>query len=230
MVNSELKIRGGDLSLEQLRTLDNVDVTIDAFDAEFPVLHRFGDSSLTLTNGGTAEMDGVTDIDGSSFFVHDGVTLSLPAATHYDARSTGNSQTRVFRADGQGAVLDLGNLTYIVNGTHYNSRTLVQAINGGEIDLSQVVEIRDKPEGDGRVRAVDVVADGTGSLVRLDALVNMVDHWGTSGGTSHNARWSTLNAINGGSITAPSLKNSPGYRCQYRQPVSVGKCRTGQFR
>ena len=132
-------------------------------------------ASVTLSGGGTADLDNAGQINGASFFVNDGVTLSLPAATTYLHASTGNSQTRTFRARGSGSLLDLSTLTGITNGSHWNSEISIEALTGGQIDLGSVTQIVDNAGGDTREREVWLTSDGVGSQIDLTALATFED-------------------------------------------------------
>jgi len=171
--------------------------TVDGVHADLGAVTYLGGASVTLRNGGTADLSSAADIHGASFLVSGGVTLALPAAGVYYHASSASNQTRTFRAEGEGSVLDLANLTAIVNGDHYNSDINIEALSGGTVDLRGVTEIRDTDFGDTRVSRVRVYADGADSLVNLAALVHFHDQNGDE--------LSTLGAVNGGEARVPNL-------------------------
>ncbi len=177
--------------------------------AAFPMLTTLRFGSVSLANGGTVDLPLVSDIDGASFFVSGGVTLALPSVSSYSHQSTGSFQVRTWRVEDVGSRLDLSQLTTITNGTHYATRLSVEALYGGTIDLSGVISIIDPSSGDTRRRSVDVLADGAGSTIRLDALTTMTDANGTASGDV-DGRWSTLTARDGGTIAAPLLVSLQG--------------------
>ena len=72
-------------------------ITADSKAIDLGGLTSFAGDSLTLINGGTADLHNVTDITSASFDVHDGVRLSLPSATSYTASTDTQSWCSVSR-------------------------------------------------------------------------------------------------------------------------------------
>ena len=114
-----LELSGQNISFPQLTSAESATIVIRGVQADLSHLTSLTGSSLTVTDGGTATLDAVTNINGSNFWVYDGVTLALPAATSYSHASTGNEQTRTWRAEGADSVLSLPNVTTITGGSHY---------------------------------------------------------------------------------------------------------------
>ncbi len=198
-----LPISGSARSFPALTSIFGTSVVVDSVAATFPVLTSLRAGTLTLANGGTANLDAVTNIDGQSLLVSGGVTLALPGVTNYSHASGDNNQHRTFRATGVGSVLDLGNVTNITGGTHYNSRLAIEALSGGVLNLSKVTQINDPGSGDTRWRRIDVFADGAGSQIDLSQLVNFIDVFGTA--SSGDSIWSSLVGANGGRVQAERL-------------------------
>jgi hypothetical protein len=147
--------------------------------------------------GATASFQatGPAIIDGANLHASAGGKIDLSTATSYAHAGTGNSQHRTLRAEGVGALIDLSQVTSITGGTHYNSRLFLQALSGGQLDLRNVASIMAPSEGDLRHRSIDVVADGVGSQIRLDALTEYTDKNAYDFG---DGRYSTLTARGGG--------------------------------
>ncbi len=166
-----------------------------------------------------------TAIDGASFFVSGGAHLSLPAATSYSHFSTASSQVRHLQADGAGSVLDLSSVKSITNGTNYGSQIYVDALAGGLVDLSGVMQIADGSGGDTRVRTVVITANGSSSAVKLNALASFTD--ADSGDTSltGDAAYSRLDAY-GGTIATPNLTTATGI---YIDEDATGSVNTSQI-
>ena len=142
--------------------------------------------------------------------MHDGVTLSLPAATSYVHASTGDNQTRRWRADGAGSTLDLSNLRTISGGTHFNSDLRIDAAEGGQIDLGQVDQILDPNSGDLRRRAVEVRADGAGSTIDLTSLTFVEDRDTVKRSGYNDGDYSVLSATDGATLSIPNATNLHG--------------------
>src|SRR5262249_30601673 len=64
------------------------------------------------------------------------------------------------------------------------------------------------PTGDQNYRAINVSADGQGSVVNLSALTSFVDNY--AGSTTGGNRYSTLTATHGGTVLAPLLTTLTG--------------------
>ena len=212
----------GTLPVAKIATFENSQATLSAIDPGFAAMTSAGGSafvvsgiavnlstvtdlnhgSVTLTNGGTVDVSNVSNIDGAGFFVSDGVTLSLPAATTYSHVPTASNQTRSFRVEGSGSVLDLSNLTSITNGASFGSDITIDALTGGAIDLGGVTQIIDPSAGDTRARSTRVTADGFASTINLQALATFED-------VNADER-STLTPRNGGSILAGLLTDLQG--------------------
>jgi subtilase family serine protease len=186
-------------------SLDNAtdtEVSVTRARAEFPVLTTLKYGSLTLSRGASLDVPELLDIDGASLYAGAGTEIRVPKATSYAHAGTGSSQHRVLRAEGVGAVIDLSNVTTITGGTSYNNRLFVYALSGGQVDLRDVASIMDPSAGDLRHRSIDVVADGVGSQIRLDALTEYTDNNAYDFG---DGRYSTLTARGGGTVQAPNL-------------------------
>ena len=173
--SSRLRFSDDDRVFPSLTDGNGTEVTADGVRLEFPVLESLRGGGLTLQAGGTFEAERLSDIDGASFAVADGVTLRLPAASQYRHASTANRQTRSWVVDGPGSLLDLGQLTRVVGGTHLGSQLQIESTGGGRIDLGGVSEIVDGPDGDPRQRAVTVLVEGSGSEIALDSLRHFQD-------------------------------------------------------
>ena len=164
----------GILPLDRITTLTDgrADLVGNAF--QFPVLTSAVRTQWFVSGVGTTiALPQLANIDGASFDIRDGVTLTLPLPTTYDF-STGSTVVRSWLVSA-GGQLQLPNLQTITNGQGLNTDMLIQATAGGQIDLSGVTQITDPASGDLRQSGIDVFADGTGSLVALPGLQNFID-------------------------------------------------------
>ncbi len=145
------------------------------------------DSGASLTASGIDARftaTGSATINGANLFALNGGIISLPFATSY-AAGTQNFADRTFRAQGPGSLLDLSTLTSLTGGGGIFAELFIEALGGGQVNLSGVSTI---PSGN-----VQVLADGAGSTVDLSALASFTD-------TNPNGT-SSLEARNGGAIT-----------------------------
>ena len=191
-----------------MRVVDGTVIDVENAAVSYPALQKLTEATLTLSEGGTAQLDAVRDLDGTSLYVNDGVTLSLPSVTHYDGSSTGNSQYRRFQVTGENSRLLLNNLTYVVNGSHYNSRIYLEALAGGKLEASGLVHIEDTNVGDSNYRSVHLTADGENSSIDVSSLESITDRNATV--SNGNGRWSTLSASNGGMLLTDELREVTG--------------------
>lgn len=203
MINGSVSISGSDQLFPSLTLATGTFFIIDGVHADLSQVIDFNRSSVTLTGGGTTDLSSAAAIDGASFAVNDGVTLSLPAATSYAHGSTQNNQTRTWHAQGAGSSLELANVVSITGGGLYGSKMAIEALDGGAIDLGAVALITDTAGGDARQRQVRVVADGPGSVIDLTSLATVDD-------LDIDLR-SVLSVSGGGSIDAPILADLTGF-------------------
>ncbi len=218
---------GGEVRIPKLTQADGLNIELDATGV-IPIgqLTRFDGGRILVSNtnkafnglveatdtdievvGGSGNFPALKYIDGNSLLVSGGGVLSLPLVTTYSHGSTGNNQQRVLQAKGASSRLELPNAQLISGGTHYNSRIFVNALEGGFVDLSKVTQIADLSTGDLNFRSIDVSANGTGSLVRLDELSTYIDNYGSD---LSNGMYSTLSAKLGGEVRIPKLTQADG--------------------
>ena len=200
----------GTITAPRLSSLTGVNISLTApsgltVDAIETV--RFG--QLTLSGTGTSYLfPNLRDVDGTNFTISGGATATFPAVTSITNGITFDHQTRTIQVTGAGSLLDLGNLTTITNGTRYNTHLAIQATAGGRLDLHRLTLIDDPNSGDGRLRSIDVLADGSGSQIDVSSLTTFNDVY--AGTTSSENLFSSLTVRNGGLVTAPLLSTLNG--------------------
>jgi len=160
---------GGSTILDsQLTSLNYVNVALDGADA------HVADSWTTLSNGsltvtgGSYNLAGLTDVDGSSLFAQDGGQLALPNLTSYTTNYT------TFEASGTGSVLDVSALSSLT----WQGAWTVEALSGGTVNLSGLTSVT-APSG----FAIGGVYGGTINLSSLTSvtLEGSFDVYATSG-------------------------------------------------
>ena len=204
--SGRIAVSGSDRSFSQLVNASDTDFVIQGAHVDLPLLARLRLGGMTLQSGGTASVPVLWEIDGASFYISEGVTLAVPAATSYTHASTANDQQRSWIVEGPSSRLDLSNVTTITGGTHYNSRLNVEAWSGGVIDLSKVAQIKDPDTGDTRYRAVAMIVEGVGSRLRLNTLNEFADR--NAGSTSGNNLWSSVTVRYEGIVELPSTEQA----------------------
>ena len=237
LIDARLVLNDRDADFDALVTATGTDVTVIGGDATFPSLNDFRDGALSLRSGGTADFSFVTNVDGTSFHVEDGVTLSLPSVTAYAVEATdpapeapgisvAESQSgaiRQWRAEGPGSRLDLSALTWIAGGESFGSRLVVTASDGGEIDVSNAQQWVDPDRGDTRQRAFVIKAEEAGSTVRLDQLRNVIDRDADPRNGFDAGLLSRLIETDGGRVIVPSIESL--VRTEFatdRSPIGTG--------
>ena len=186
----------GNLATSQINSLTRGAVSVDGVAADFSGLIDVSGNSFTLINGGTVNLDNVTVADGASFFVNDGVRLALPNLTSYTT-SDQTFDNSIFRATGVGSILDLSNLTSIEGTIRPITFHLIEALEGGKVNLSSVTEITGPEGGSGNDRGVQVLADGNNSEVDFSMLTSFTN--------SASEPDSKLTARNNGTVSANNL-------------------------
>jgi len=134
-----------------------------------------------ITVDQAVNFNGLTDIDGSSLYVSDGATLSLPNVSSYGFNGGGS---RYWQASGAGSEILLSGLTGITNVEQ--NWLYIQGQSGGEVSLPALASITSS--------YVSISSDGTGSVVNLPVLASFID-------TGNNGY---LSATDGGEIIGPS--------------------------
>ena len=163
--NSLSDTAGGTILDANLKTINDVKVTVDGTGtmaaSQWTALTN---STLTVT-GGVYTLSGLTDVTGSSVYVQSGGSLSLPGVTSY-ANPTSWDDT-YFQATGAGSILDVSAL----NGVGLlQSNWYVQASSSGTVNLSKLTTINST----GTTDYFRFSADGSGSKLDLSALTSLI--------------------------------------------------------
>jgi RHS repeat-associated protein len=176
---------GGSILDGKLTTLNEATVTLDGTGSiatsQWASFTNF--SSINVT-GGSYNLSGMTDFDGSFLTVNGGASLSLPNLTTYTGTIYSYYSSSVFTATGAGSTLSLGALntaTLATGGTTWD----VNAAQGGQIDLPHLATVA--LTGPSQVGA-QFSADGAGSLIDLSGL------------TTINGPGASVSATNSGSV------------------------------
>jgi hypothetical protein len=171
----DLPIDGtGTLSTTQITTLRRGDVTISGGSApDLSNISSIDGSRFFISDGITLSLN-ASSIDGASFFVGSGATLSLPAASSYMVPQLFNVQS-FFQAEGTGSVLAIPNLTDIRGSTQAFSYLNVEALAGGKVDLASLGTIIGPGGGSGNLHGVRLLADGSDSTIDLTSLTSFTN-------------------------------------------------------
>ncbi len=127
----------------------------------------------------------LTNLDGGSLSALSGAIISLPALSRYV--DTSGCCGSLWLASGIGSAIQLGGLTNLAGNPTWSMA--MQALNGGSVNVSNVVKIDDSN--------VSFLADGSNSVVHLQGLT-----------TYTNNRVIALEARNNGVIQASNLVNA----------------------
>jgi|GEM_PF-2766226 len=120
-----------------------------------------------------------------------GSKILLPTAQQYNAGSGGIGTGVIINATGAGSRIDLSKVTSLLGDTSWGGDLVVQAINGGQVDLQSTSVLT--------TGNMKVTADGAGSQVNLTGLQRLDSTPGFQGGNS------LLAVKNGGTILVPNL-------------------------
>lgn len=195
--NAMLEIAGGNRQFASLLRLIGSTLVADGATLNFPVLFNMQSASITVSNGTAVSWPGLLNFDHASATVIGDTSLSVPVSSV--AVGTGGLQ---WVASGAGSVLAFPNLQSIVGAPvspATSGRFAIRAQQGGQIDLSALSQIVVDDDDGGQVRAVDVAAVGSGSVVRLPILSNFDDQVTTGGERS------AITATGGGTVETPLL-------------------------
>ncbi len=170
-----------------------------------PLLVDGRSTTLTLANGGVMDTAQLTRIGGvtvdnqsvtlaavtnlaeaTSLLVYNGGYLALPLVTSYSV--TQHCGISYWNAYGAGSVLDLASLTNLPNFVNYCGSVWVEAREGGQVILSNLVAVATN-------LSLRAYAEGTNSLVDLSQLAVFPETPG----------WLDLHARDGGQVKIPLL-------------------------
>jgi hypothetical protein len=198
--NPEITISSGDIRVNSIRSNERLRITGGSLTvADTSVLsERLIVQRGSITASGPNASFVATEqaiLEGGSLFATGGGQISLPGAVSY-VQNQGNT-TATLRASGAGSVLDLSNVVSLGLGGQVTT-LVIDATNGGRVDLSSVTQISDPATSN--TRRTVVSADGVGSIIDFAAMVNFLDN------STWDANWdSSITASNRGTVSAPNL-------------------------
>ena len=179
--NDTLSITGGSLTVAANSTLGGS-------------LAMTGGSLTASGEGITLTVNGSTTVSNANLSAEAGATLSLPNLVSYSSVTEGNGgiieiASNTLEATGTGSTLAMDNLTALTEGNSDDTLT-VEAQAGGTVTLPALAEID--------TGTVDLVSDGTGSVLEISALTS-VSAGGGSGvsGLQHHQGFGRRRAISG---------------------------------
>jgi hypothetical protein len=203
---------GGEILAPNLTVIQNANMTFDGTGmmstsqieeiSESGVLTISGQpvdfSSLLVMSNGTTNINGVDQtfpslviIDGRAIHVTGGVEVTMPNVVSY--RNTyAPYVVQSLSASGPGTVLSFPAMLTLQGSTVYAVNTLVEARNGGHVDMSSVTHV---PNG-----AIMLRSEGIGSRISLDSLLTFDGHF-----SDYNASITEIYAGSGGTIHTPNL-------------------------
>ncbi len=178
-----------------LATLNEANLTLDGTGTlSTGQIATFTTATLTLS-GGTATLAGLTNANASSFLVSGGAVLTLSDLSTYAGPV---NATATWQATGTGSKLAMSKLATLTEDTGgYTSRTLIQALSGGDVELPALTSISGGP--------VQLESDGAGSVLNINALTSFSGNTGqqnfsglqvTNHASASDAALATLNEAN----------------------------------
>jgi RHS repeat-associated protein len=162
--NSALQVTHSGTLDEALTSLSSVNLTLDGTGTlATSQITSYTTGSLTLS-GHTLTLGGLTDIDGSSFTVSNGASLSIPNVQSYNGHI---QNTTLFEATGVGSTLSLPELASLaVDTTLFGSATEFKALAGGTVNLPVLATID--------TGTVQLVSDAAGSVLNIPELTAFI--------------------------------------------------------
>jgi uncharacterized protein YunC (DUF1805 family) len=195
LLSSVLSDLGGSLSVQSDGSNSLVDLSSLAGNAGVLNLEASGGGSVlvpkladgngvnfNLAAGGTISMAQLTNITGAGLSVSSGQAVSLPGVVSYQPPSV--CESIAWEASGAGSVLSLPGLTNVTGNTVCGYLN-VQALNGGQVLLSNVVGIQNGYQS--------FLSDGVGSVIDLSRMSGMVLANGLGKLTAQNGGTMLLN-------------------------------------
>ena len=168
---------GASIVIPNVTQLENAELRVDNTGTISTAQLNLLTNVMVTVDGSVPSFGQVTNIDDTDIYAFNGGIARMTNVF----RVTHGNQNPTWQANGAGSLVDLSSVTSIVVG---NSRVLyVQAYTGGMLDLGGLVSLS--------TGAVQVTADGTGSVIDLSGLSGFISVGGYS---------SSLTASSGGII------------------------------
>jgi len=168
---------GASIVIPNVTQLENAELRVDNTGTISTAQLNLLTNVVVTVDGSAPNFGQVTNIDDTDIYAFNGGIARMTNVF----RVTHGNQNPTWQANGAGSLVDLSSVTSIVVG---NSRVLyVQAYTGGMLDLGGLVSLS--------TGAVQVTADGTGSVIDLSGLSGFISVGGYS---------SSLTASSGGII------------------------------
>ncbi|MEL6109225.1 MAG: CARDB domain-containing protein, partial [Planctomycetota bacterium] len=186
------------LALPSLATAEGTAIRVSGHQTVLPSLTTVKRGEISTLDGASVSAPQLENADSASLISGGGTTLSFPLVTELTHDTPGSNHTMRLQAAGYGSTLELAGVSQITNGDDYNAIVLIEASEGGAIDLSGVEIMEEPTSGDLRFRRFQVFAEGVGSAIDLSSLMELSDVH--SGSLSGSNRYSTFTSRYGGDI------------------------------
>ena len=198
--NPTIQISSGTQAVRSLTSTDSILISGGSLSVAADSTMSGG---LTMTGGSlvadgssiTFSVTGSATVSGGSLEAEGGATLSLSQLTTY-AGAVGS--TVALEATGAGSLLSLPKLATVTEDTsNYSSRTQIQALSGGDVELPALTAISGG--------AVQLESDGAGSTLNINVLASLTGNAGqqflsglqvTNHGTASASALATLKEAN----------------------------------
>jgi fibronectin-binding autotransporter adhesin len=196
-----------------LTSLYEVRVTLDGTDPHVAdAWTSFTRSSLTV-NGGSYSLPGLTNVNGSDLYAHQGGHLALSGLTsfNYAFNPFTFSSTNIFEASGTGSVLDVSALTTLASPIAWD----VNCTQGGPVNLTGLPSLSGSLDIDAQP-TVAVTDTGHSTLLLNSGVTSVNDVAVSLDGTDTTVAntWTHVTNgalfITGGSYTLPNLTDVDG--------------------
>jgi hypothetical protein len=208
----------GTINVALLANLTDGSITLHRnANVNFPLLVNLAGTRVWV-NGAMVTLGEVQNFDGGHVFAQGGGSVTLSKVLTYAHMSTANGLQRTWQATGLGSLIHFPELRSITSGSHYDSDVVLEAVDGGRIQLPKVLQMVEPEAGDTRLRSMMVRALGRDSVVDLRAMVNFQD--------INSDERSRLEARRGGAILSNALRDVRGVHLVVDPGSSV---QTGEF-
>ena len=171
--NPTIQITSGTQAVHSLTSTDSISISggslsVAANSSMSGGLTMTGGSLIADGSGITLSVTGTTTVSGGSLEAEGGATLSLSQLTTYAGAV---DSTSTLEATGTGSMLSLPKLATVTEDTSsYSSRTQIQALSGGDVELPALTSISGGP--------VQLESDGAGSTLNINALTSLTGNTG----------------------------------------------------
>ena len=197
---------GGNVAIDSgLTTISGVSFSVDRSGFPLGQFTSITDGAINI-QGGSYDLTKLTSVDGSTLIAASGASLTLPSVTTYNPNNFLVSFLATGASGPTASLLSLPALSSIQTTSFFGNMTL-EATSGGDLELPMVPAL----DTSATYTAVNVSADGPGSVVNIADVTSFATYFGSLGATNSGTLElnSALTSLSGVTLKLDGTGNIP---------------------